>query len=125
MPSLACIGGMRGMGRVRVMVRVRVSGRGPCPVCSSLPFMLVFIASSRVASMSVTVTLMQATRKEAMNTSMKGSEEQTGQGTQKARKVIGFTVCLVPHGPRTHSKDQETCLTRNRGKQFHHLCEGQ
>jgi hypothetical protein len=37
--------------------------------------------------MSVTVKLIQATRKEAVNTRMKTRHEQTQQGTQKARIV--------------------------------------
>jgi hypothetical protein len=42
--------------------------------------MLVFTASFRVACMSVTMTFMQATQKEAVNTSIKASQKQMGQG---------------------------------------------
>jgi hypothetical protein len=60
--------------------------------------MQVFIASFRVACMSVTVTLMEATREEAMNTSMKGSEEATGQ--RPLPLTLTLTMTLTRPIPR-------------------------
>jgi hypothetical protein len=57
--------------------------------------MLVFTASFRVACMSVTVTLIQAMRKEAVNTSIKGSEEQTGQGLLPLSLTLTLTITLT------------------------------